>query len=409
MIAHWNRRLFIATMYNMASNESRPDANSVLPKGIAGKCSESIKYLFQKQPDAISALKKTLTPPLDITETARLSEIMPKVFSALFGIQHGFVEKSADTNDFSLVSSAITERIIGPKKTFDDIAISIGLGGALDVPNIRIASYILPALSSLDEMYNLHQSGKIRGVARLVVFKADHMATHVNHFNQEQVRAVSEVTFNFLREFVDTFFPHLPEYISFEHDFDIKSPEAKPILEKIESYASWLLTHNPDNPTIRKLVQMGKKHGGEEGKRQALLYAAAHAFYQGSLPDIISTPIASLKNPSVLIVHGGQPQSVFNEMSRLIIDEERLRGNTTVPTVGLITKVGKRPPYYAARDGDIPIGTDLATFSGPIDETTQPDYEILYSRIPRTDFEDFVKEFNRKHSAAITSMQNKKL
>lgn len=384
-------------------DEPKSLSEKTLPKGISGKCAEIIKYLFPRQNDALQTLTKSTIPVnLSMEQIATLSETMPKIFAGLFGYDKGFTEKTADTSDMTRFAEDVAERILNPNKNFDDVSLSIGLGGATTIPNIRIASYIVPALSSLDALYKLNTDGKIKGMPRLTVFKADHLSIRVNKFNAERVHVVSQLTFAFLRTFVERFFPHLAQYVSFETDDAITESKEEVLLAKITSYAAWLHENHAAHPAVVQLEQMGEKHGGENGKKEALLYAAAHVFYQGSLSK--GSPIQNLECPAVLITHGGQPQHVFNDISRLIIDEEKRRGFDVTPTIGLITRVGKRPPYYAARDGDIPLGTELAGHTDPIDKTTATDYQTLYEAVPKESFEIFVSDFNRAHASLINEL-----
>ncbi len=60
----------------------------------------------------------------------------------------------------------------------------------------------------------------------------------------------------------------------------------------------------------------------------------------------------------------------------------------------VITRAGKVPVYYPARDGDLFLDRNFSMIDlQTLDRKTHTDYEEIFSVIPKSEFESFCREF----------------
>ena len=160
---------------------------------------------------------------------------------------------------------------------------------------------------------------------------------------------------------------------------------------------------------VQNVTRMGEKHGQlEESASNALFYAVAHPYYNQSIINSSIKPLKIGGQPSVIIDYGGRPQARFNKISRELmkLTENHTNGNITTPTVHIITKPGKIPVYYTARDGDIPLGQPTSSIDySKIDRATHADYREIFSCIDEQEFLDFVNQFSQKNKELIASLK----
>jgi len=396
--------------------QNNPESSNVqktrldLPPRIKGKCVEVLKSSIS-QKDAQKALSNAQIPAsADAKKIAELFETMPPIFSAFFSKDIGLASRESGVNpidiqDMSDIATKIAERIC-TTRDLSDFEISIGLGGALNVPNVRIAGYILPALKTLAALNMLKEQGKVNELPKVVIFKANHLANAINGYDLARLQKVTEITFAYLNSFVERFFPDIRHQVIFTQDKDASKNPA--FMDQLNNYAAFLKQHE-DLPEIKNIVDMGQKHGGEKGERDSLIYAAAHAVLPSLVPTRDGRALEDISStPSVIITHGGVPQATFNQAVRIIIEEERKQNVSApvIPTVGLITIAGKRPPYYTARDGDIPLGTDFDYDPRQVDRATRADYEELFAAISPEEFSHFVHDFNTTWEVALRQLSS---
>lgn len=369
-----------------------------LSNALKNRLTEVIKRYEIKLPDIESMLGSVEVTDYDVYKVAEVNKISPMVLSALIGKDQGF--QDIDTYDMPDAIKCIAEHV-GNRESFEDVVISVGMGGSIVMPNVRAPAYIMPAIKSLSSMAALMKKGEIKGVPRVKVFKADHIAALVNNFDLQRVHDVSELTFEFLKDFINRFYPKLTEYFTFDIDTELSQGDLSEFSERAEHLRS--STKLADQ--IASIVKMGEKHGGEEGIKNAFLYAAAHPYYNRSIVKRSKTSSTQTDNsvPKLIIDHGGRPQKTFNEISRLLISESRGRdGYLTPPTIHMIVKSGKIPVYYSARDGDLPIGAHIDGIDyKKLDRSTHVDYKEIFSEVAEPEFVEFVNEFNKKHAENI--------
>lgn len=369
-----------------------------LQKGVSGRIIEVLKRYLDK--DILKTIiGSIIIPNFDVYKMAEVNQTAPRVLEALFGDTYNSV-------DFSDMKEVIQEICvhIAEKKDFGDFVLSVGMGGSIETPNIRMPSYILPAIRSLEKFFELKEAGKIHGCPQLKVFKANNIASYVNGFDSKRVSRVSELSFNLLRDFIERFYPQLKDFIVFTED--------KPISEFQKNYfnnqVKLLKTSELIEEDLQNVTKMGEKHGQlEDGVNNALFYAVAHPYYNQS---IINSSIKPMKNdylPSVIVDYGGRPQVRFNKISRELIKliKNNKMEDIIIPTVYVIIKPGKIPVYYTARDGDLPLGQPILSIDyNKIDKATHADYKEIFSYVNEQEFIDFINQFNQEHKELINSL-----
>ena len=382
-------------------HEADPEMTG-LPNALKNRLTEIIKRYEIKTHDIGSMLESVKIKKFDIYQMTEVSKGTPKVLSALIGKDYGFSE--IENSDLPDAIKCIAEHI-GGKESFEDVTISIGMGGSVDMPNVRIPAYIMPAIKSLKSMVELMEKGEIKGVPRVRVFKADHMASLVNNFDSQRVHDVTGLTFKFLQDFIGKFYPQLAQYFRFDTDAELSSEN----LNEFKKKAEFLYSSPQMEEEVTSVTKMGGKHGGEEGVKNALLYAAAHPYYNQSIIRREKTGHINegVDVPKMIIDHGGRPQKIFNKIARSLIHEVKNNDEyLTPPTIHMIIKAGKIPVYYAARDGDIPVGVDVNSIDyKKIDRSTHMDYKEIFSDVEEHKFIQFVNEFNQENKDVIKQVQ----
>lgn len=369
-----------------------------LQKGITGRITEILKRFLDK--DALKKLIDNIViPNFDIYQTAEVNQTTPKILDALFGDKH----ESIDFDDMGAVIEEVCIHI-AEKKDFSDFVLSVGMGGSVDVPNIRMPSYVIPAIKSLEKFYALKEAGKINGCPRLKIFKANNIASFVNGFDPKRVFEISELSFNLLRDFIERFYPQLKDFVIFTEDEQITGSQKA----YFDEQANLLKTIEPIQNELQNIIRMGEKHGQlEGGVNNSLFYTVAHPYYNQSIINPSIKPLKVGDQPSVIIDYGGRPQARFNKISRELmkLTENHINGNMTTPTVFIIIKSGKIPVYYTARDGDIPLGQPISAIDySKIDRATHIDYREIFSCVDEQEFLDFINKFNQKHKESIDSL-----
>lgn len=321
-----------------------------------------------------------------------VNEKLPKFLSAIFNKNNGAIEISSD--DFLASVKTMIYLIINNR--INDAVFTIGLGSSATIPSLRLPAYIIPVIKVLKE---IRARNGTTAIPRVRVFKATNAGAYVNNLDIGTVKHVTEITLNFLSEFVDAFFPEVASSFYFESDNDYKeSPVYSKILEvsKIVSNLTGL------NDELASLRMMGAKHGGKNGSDNAFFYAAAHPLYNQSItPRDIANSISgftmSNPNPPLIIDFGGRPQKTFNAViyklrATLSTEEYSLPG-----LINCIVKTGKIPVYYQAKKGDILLSDDCTSIDDfLIDPMTEADYEAIFNEITEHEYLDFVKQYKLK-------------
>lgn len=398
-------------MENLDLNKIKPQSleggvQTELSKKLQNKLVELLKISGIDKTVAINIFKCVRITEYDIYTQAEVNIYTPEILSSLVSKEFGYI--SLDTHDLTEVTRIITEKI-AKKESFEDFTISLGFGGSVNIPNVRVPAYIVPAIKTLESMHKLAENKKIKGIPRVKIFKAENMASLVNGFDLDRMHKVTELTFDFLKAFVSKFYPHLSSNFYFSVD---KEPSSD-FLNELQKQSEFLRNYENIKDIIVNLMKIGEKHGGEEGKRNALLYASAHPYYNQSIVDKRLQSLVegnSAEIPAVIIDHGGRPQDTFNKISRVLIDKSREESNyITPPILHMLIKTGKIPVYYTARDGDLSLDQNFSDIDfNKLDKSTHKDYEEIFSLVSREKFLQFVINFKKEHKQKIKDLNYEK-
>jgi len=333
----------------------------------------------------------------DLETKGKVFSSLHAVLAAFLGKEQGFVE-----GDFSKIKDILNTMAakIAKAESFDDCTICIGLGGSETSPSVRAPAYIIPAIRSLQSFKNIADSNpNVQGCPTVRVFKASYAACATNSFDPEVVNKQSEITLLFLKTFLEKFFPDLVQHFRFESDTKNVLDEAEEVASRVQ-FIIQKIKDVSDSSDIASLERMREKHSntmGKLGDEASLFYAAINPLYAQSLKlqglGIFSTET----NPSFIVTHGGNPEKVFNKIARIICETEDDRIAEKHPTVRMITKVGKRPVYYTARDGDILLDEpgkypQIRAFDA-LDRQTHGDYKEILKEVDMESFIQFVEDF----------------
>lgn len=366
-----------------------------LSNKLKNKLAETLKPLCN-QIEIRNILDSVRLDNYDIYEQSEINRFLPEIFAAFFAKKNGL--NDIEIRDLREMTKILSQKIVN-KESFDDIVLSIGMGGSINIPNVRIPAYIVSAIKTLNSFKTLSEDGKIKGMPKVKVFKANHLSSELNQFDLEKVETITEITFDFIKAFIKRFFPHLEN----QFEFSIDQPITNKLIEGLRSQSELLLNIDSIKDEIANVLKMGEKHGGDSGKNNALLYATAHPFYNQSIRT------QDQESPKIIMDYGGKPQAKFNKISRELIDANKgmeEHKTTPVPVVYLITKAGKIPVYYTARNGDLPLSKDFESINlKDLDRGTHIDYKEIFSLVDKQDFEKFTKNFINQHLEKIETLK----
>ncbi|HBQ51175.1 TPA: hypothetical protein DD690_04300 [Candidatus Daviesbacteria bacterium] len=224
------------------------------------------------------------------------------------------------------------------------------------------------------------------------------IAINGTHKNPELIPVRTEERKRVMEEFVQKFFPSIASGVSYIEDIPWNQHSLQTRLT-IEYFAH-VIRANGDPEAIKtreKLQERGRKHGGEQGAEQAIMYAAIHVPVFGD--PVAVPPIDYLQDPltnaDIAITIGGQPEREFCVFRRIVSENASTQGMvkfldakmevTGLPSddeilatiskvrgwgegcskvkpehmIPLISTVGDLPPYFADKDYDQPYDTSL--------------------------------------------------
>jgi len=363
-----------------------------LSKKLKNKLIEIFKPICNQQ--RINEILNSVISNYDIYQQAKINIVLPEILSSILSKNNGII--NIELNDLSQAINIFSQKIVN-KESFEDVVLSIGMGGSIDTPNIRTPSYIISAIKTLESLKRISNEEKISKKLPIVrVFKADNLSAELNGFDLIKVKKTTKITFDFLKAFLDKFFPKIKKQFIFETD----TPTTNNLFKTLEDQSKILLTTEAISEEVSNILKMGEKHGGNLGKRNALIYATAHPFYNNSI-----TP-HNTQSPQLIIDYGGKPQARFNQISRTVIDNNRNNNYyKTCPIIHTIIKSGKIPVYYTARDGDLSLLSDFnEIIFKEVDRATHVDYKEIFSVVKKEEFENFVKNFKILHKQQLNEL-----
>lgn len=304
-----------------------------------------------------------------------------------------------DMADLESVTSQLFKAL--ERKDLTQIQFCTGLGGTPLMPTQRLGAYVIPALEALIRLQQAKEKGFIfaKGLPTFRVFKANHIACHINGYNLDDVLQVSDLTFAFLKGFVERFYPQVSQYVAFESDQNW--PQDNP---SVECTLQDLAKRLPQIPHIQNelssVMKMGRKHGGGKGEQNALLYVAAHPLYNQSLPfdgdsgDLFSS--FSQTSAELIVDFGGIPQKVFNTLGHALREDVKKDGGNIPALLNIVHRAGKTPVYYHARKGDVLLGAE-SKIDQSVDLRVKQDFSVIEKAVGIGEYFDFVREFTDKH------------
>lgn len=365
-----------------------------LSKKTINKICQSLQQFNWKDPMLISQLDGIDLIPSFALE---VNNALPKIFNELCNKNNGIIEVSSD--GIAHVVKMLAESISAG--SLKDVVISIGMGASDEMPSVRLASYILPAIKVLK---GISESELNIGLPTVRVFKATHAGVYANGMDLERVKYITTYTLAFLSGFVNQFYPELADHFVFESDMDYK---VAPIYDIILDTAEKIKKLKDIDQELTTLKIMGEKHGGKDGMDKAIFYAAAHPIYNQSIiskteENSITQFVVEHPRPKLIIDFGGRPQKTFNR----VIDALRSSLNKSeyvLPALmNVIVKTGKVPVYYRARQGDILLSEVCNSFDEyVVDPMTQNDYDFIFEEIPDYEYVEYIKQFQHQNNLPI--------
>lgn|GEM_PF-2375434 len=321
-----------------------------------------------------------------------INEKLSKFLLAILNRNNGVIEISSD--DFLYSVRTMIYLIINTRA--NDAVFTIGMGSSATIPSLRLPAYIIPVIKVLKEI----RAGNVaNAIPKVRVFKATNAGAYVNNLEIDTVKHVTDITLNFLSEFVDAFFPEVASSFYFESDVDYKE---SPVYSKILQLSQIVSSLTGLDDELASLRMMGAKHGGNNGFENAFFYAAAHPLYNQSItPRDIVNSISGFTmanpNPPLIIDFGGRPQRTFNAVIYKLRTTLDIREYSLPGLINCIVKPGKIPVYYKARKGDILLSDDCTSIDDfLIDPMTEADYESIFNEITEHEYLDFVKQYKLK-------------
>lgn len=328
------------------------------------------------------------------TETLAIINIkLPMILATFFSKDHGLDDVHIPkTRDFLKLLIA---KIVS-NNSFEDVFLTVGMGGSAVSPSIRLPAFIVSPIHSLLELEKLHRDGIIKGIPKLRVFKTDFFSSRMNDFDLKKVLEASEETFSLLTDFIRYFFPQLEQYVFFERDNDWMSEPSTEEERHVRLVADLIKSRNETRNEIDALMRMGEKHGGQQGAENAFLYAGAHPFYNQTMiingANHMFQSFQRAAEPSMIVDYGGRPQSIFNKLIDGIREDPQLKSYRQPVMVEVTMPTGKVPVYYRARDYDIGIDEDPESFDiKRIDRLTKKDYQAIEGLVGMDCYLGFLK------------------
>ena len=219
-----------------------------------------------------------------------------------------------------------------------DLLLTLGLGGAAELPSHRLIQTIDPFLALASR---INAAGF--GIPMMRIFKADTIATEVNHLECNTVAHVSAATLEYIRRYTKRFYPQLDSRLSLCTDEPAGS--IRLLVDVIRPMAAKL-------DILPEMAQLGQ---GRSSATEAMAYGVAHAFYMGALlpPDGSWGGIwrgdIHPRQPRGIICIGGKPERLFIRVMNMAAAVGRDYWRAP-PRLHLITRLAQKPAYLCYPD-----------------------------------------------------------
>lgn len=254
-----------------------------------------------------------------------------------------------------------------PKNTAE---IVVGYEGSESLPNIRIFSYLIPALETMRLFSDIKKE-----LPTMRVVNARSASTRLNDLDPLLTLRNALATNEWLQKFVNTFYSDLSSKIN----FTIPNEEEifnNPLYHHAVGHIIEELNSNFYSKITQSLVKKAHKHNktlsniplAQLSKAQlyslvltVAQYVSIH-FVESVFGDARSISNIELK-PSFSIKLGGEGEKDFNQMQRIVANKGPINGYYRLSTTGsghldnneakpihITSKVSPLPPYYAGND-----------------------------------------------------------
>lgn len=233
-----------------------------------------------------------------------------------------------ERGDFAAMACAAS----GPRRA-NDLLLTLGLGGALELPSHRMIATIDP-IFALAERFRAANFG----VPMIRIFKADSVAAVVNKFDREAMADVSAATMAYIEAFAARFYPAILPRVSLCID------DPSTVADLMER------TVRPISTALDLLPEMAALGRDRSSEADAMAYGVAHAFHMGALlpPDGGWSGLwrGDIHNtqPRGVICIGGKPERLFVQVMNLAVANAGGAWRRP-PRVHLITRLAHKPAY----------------------------------------------------------------
>jgi hypothetical protein len=368
-----------------------PKLKDIIPKGI--NLNEGyFKDVINKLVDSILLANGESSNLLEMIEAKILNAAR-----LLNDIKESGLFKSLDNDTYLQFFYQIVNQ-----STFSDYTgeIVIGFGGSEDDINIRLCSYVLPAIKILQSYQNYDIiPPKVR------LLNGSNSSSLLNQANNEIMANNANQSFDLIKRFIEEFYPE------FATNFEYSIPSVEDFTEnKLYAYVLKELvdysTKNPEDKALKSLLRKSHKHNNKLKNKNfeelsedeieflrytSLRYVACHIVESGS--GNIRTHKRSQQPRQYLIEIGGKGEDDFNCLKRMVLlsdlfknanNKDFYRLNTLLgqnpKPIQLQAKVGGNPPvYYSAGDNEILV-SDLHQKNINIKLITGEDIKVHYKK-----------------------------
>lgn len=252
------------------------------------------------------------------------------------------------------------------------------------------ARYLTGFLSTFALADTIHETTKGRAQSKVRIFVPSAISHHANGISHETIATqISEGT-HMLQQMAENHFEHIELFVEKDQPM---SQQALDVLEGIASLAGTI-----DDKTIDRIKQNGRRRGGEQGEKEALIYTAHHLL---GWKDMEHAAVFAEVAPFTVINTMPPSEKPYTAMRGALLD--RLKQSDFAPfvrqgqTIDMVMKMSDRPHYLFITDNQgkliEPSLADTRTLTlgmivGSFDE-----------QLAREDIEPWTKDYLKKGRA----------
>lgn len=380
-------RALVGRLYNVFSRNQLVDVGGDFDGQLNGydhfSSLQPAPYSITDQPERFAAFNKLL--PQTAERMLLVGDSIARTESYIYGIG------AEDIGNFTrTVDKIVKSKIEG---TDHGVVMRVVFGATTEMP-LRALSYILPALSYLENM----QRGGLPLPQLQIVFP-HHLSSQLNRMPDGVAEKEAFKLAVVARDFIDEFFPQVAESVVFMQDYPLVkgSVMRNEIIQIAQS-----VDENMEPEDKEDLAKKGEIHGGS---RTYILYAAAHILvHDGPAGDGILQPMfedqAQVSDPSTIISVGGKSEVRFYNLRHRVKYAVGGKYDYLINTLQFFTR-HSNAPYYMAKEGDAGLAQailDPGTRSQPTSTSAAYDLEYLEESSKHRGhiFSDFLEKEGKK-------------